>query len=285
MFPAEVPRRDLRRPPRLVEPDQKFGGDIVVVKLNKDGTVKSVEPFMTGFIQDNNYIGRPVDVQSMKDGSLLVSDDYNGAIYRVSYGNQPRPRGADATQRGRGRRGRPRSFFIASSNQRDDTHARHVSRAASSALSTAARAADARTSGCPLASPATARRASRRTPEVPSLGAPAGGLRADPALSCFARSCASRDHERDGQGHHRRRPARVRRGDSRSLPAPPPSPAPATGAHRRARAALIAQNHCNSCHTPNFAGQDQVPRHRRPARGLSVEGAARVQVGRPAAGL
>jgi len=65
---------------------QKQGGDVVVVKLNKDGTVKSVEPFLTGFLQDNKYVGRPVDVMLLKDGSLLVSDDWNGAIYRVSYG-------------------------------------------------------------------------------------------------------------------------------------------------------------------------------------------------------
>ena len=64
----------------------KIGGDLVVVYLNKDGTVKSWEPFMTGFLQNNNYIGRPVDVQPLKDGSLLVSDDYDGAIYRITYG-------------------------------------------------------------------------------------------------------------------------------------------------------------------------------------------------------
>ena len=65
---------------------EKLGGDIVVVKLNRDGSVKSVDPFITGFIVDNKYIGRPVDVQPMKDGSLLVSDDYAGAVYRVTYG-------------------------------------------------------------------------------------------------------------------------------------------------------------------------------------------------------
>jgi glucose/arabinose dehydrogenase len=48
--------------------------------------VKSVEPFLTGFLEDNKYVARPVDVQMMKDGSLLVSDDYNGAVYRVSHG-------------------------------------------------------------------------------------------------------------------------------------------------------------------------------------------------------
>ena len=66
----------------------KFGGDVVVAKLNPDGTVKSVEPFMTGFLQDNKYVARPVDVELMKDGSMLVSDDWNGAVYRVSYGQQ-----------------------------------------------------------------------------------------------------------------------------------------------------------------------------------------------------
>lgn len=67
---------------------KKLGGDVVAVKLNKDGTVKSMEPFLTGFLEDNKYIGRPVDVQQMKDGSLLVSDDWNGAVYRITYGKQ-----------------------------------------------------------------------------------------------------------------------------------------------------------------------------------------------------
>ncbi|HEY8337886.1 MAG TPA: PQQ-dependent sugar dehydrogenase [Tardiphaga sp.] len=65
---------------------QKLGGDVVVARLNKDGTVKSVEPFLTGFLDNNNYLGRPVDVLPLKDGSLLVSDDWNGAIYRITYG-------------------------------------------------------------------------------------------------------------------------------------------------------------------------------------------------------
>ncbi len=67
---------------------KKAGGDVSVVKLNKDGTVKSVEPFLTGFLEDNKYIGRPVDVLQLKDGSLLVSDDWNGAIYRITYGQK-----------------------------------------------------------------------------------------------------------------------------------------------------------------------------------------------------
>ncbi len=65
---------------------KKLGGDVIFVKLNPDGTVKSMEPFITGFLVDNNYLGRPVDVEQMKDGSLLVSDDWNGAVYRITYG-------------------------------------------------------------------------------------------------------------------------------------------------------------------------------------------------------
>ena len=65
---------------------KKFGGDVVVYFLNKDGTVKSSEVFLTGFLENNSYIGRPVDVEIMADGSMLLSDDWNGAIYRITYG-------------------------------------------------------------------------------------------------------------------------------------------------------------------------------------------------------
>jgi len=64
---------------------KKIGGDIVVVYLNPDGTFKSMEPFLTGFIQNNNYVGRPVDILFAKDGSMLVSDDYAAAVYRITY--------------------------------------------------------------------------------------------------------------------------------------------------------------------------------------------------------
>jgi len=63
----------------------KYAADIVAVHLNAKGGFKSMEPFFSGFVENNKYIGRPVDVTVMKDGSLLVSDDWNGAVYRVSY--------------------------------------------------------------------------------------------------------------------------------------------------------------------------------------------------------
>ena len=87
MFPAEYRGQILVARHGSWNRSVKFGGDIALVKLNKDGSVKSVEPFITGFLVDNKYIGRPVDVQPLKDGSLLISDDYDGAVYRVTYGN------------------------------------------------------------------------------------------------------------------------------------------------------------------------------------------------------
>ena len=87
MFPAEYREQIFVARHGSWNKTKKFGGDIALVKLNKDGSVKSVEPFIVGFLQpDNNYIGRPVDVMNMPDGSMLISDDWNGAVYRLSYG-------------------------------------------------------------------------------------------------------------------------------------------------------------------------------------------------------
>ncbi len=58
--------------------------DVMVAFKDGKGGVK-LEPFMTGFVENNTYLGRPVDFLVLKDGSLLVSDDHAGAIYRVTY--------------------------------------------------------------------------------------------------------------------------------------------------------------------------------------------------------
>lgn len=87
MFPAEYRNQIFVARRGSWNRTKKAGGDVVVVKLNADGTVKSITPFMTGFLQNNNYVARPVDVMLMQDGSMLVSDDFNGAIYRVSHGS------------------------------------------------------------------------------------------------------------------------------------------------------------------------------------------------------
>jgi glucose/arabinose dehydrogenase len=88
MFPAAYKNQIILARHGSWNRSKKVGGDVLLVKLNKEGTMKSTEPLITGFIEDNKYIGRPVDVLQMKDGSLLVSDDYNGAVYRVTYGKQ-----------------------------------------------------------------------------------------------------------------------------------------------------------------------------------------------------
>jgi glucose/arabinose dehydrogenase len=85
MFPAEFKNAIFVARHGSWNRSKKNGGDIVVVKLNADGTVKSVEPFITGFLQNNNYVARPADVMFLKDGSMLIADDFNGAVYRVSY--------------------------------------------------------------------------------------------------------------------------------------------------------------------------------------------------------
>lgn len=64
---------------------QKYAADVVAVFIDAKGNAK-MEPFLSGLVENNQYLGRPADVMVMKDGSLLVSDDHNGAIYRVSYG-------------------------------------------------------------------------------------------------------------------------------------------------------------------------------------------------------
>ena len=67
----------------------KQGFNVTRAVIGADGKVSKVEPFLTGFLQnekaDPPMWGRPVDVAGLPDGSLLVSDDYNGVIYRVSY--------------------------------------------------------------------------------------------------------------------------------------------------------------------------------------------------------
>lgn len=64
---------------------RKYGADIMVAWPDGKGGIARSEVFMSGLVENNEYLGRPVDVMVMKDGSLLVSDDHNGAIYRISY--------------------------------------------------------------------------------------------------------------------------------------------------------------------------------------------------------
>jgi glucose/arabinose dehydrogenase len=62
------------------------GARVLFTSLKADGTADKTEVFADGWLDDNGlYRGRPVDVAVMKDGSILISDDFAGAIYRVTY--------------------------------------------------------------------------------------------------------------------------------------------------------------------------------------------------------
>jgi glucose/arabinose dehydrogenase len=63
-----------------------IGARVMFTSLKEDGTADKTEVFADGWLTSNKeYLGRPVDVAVLPDGSLLVSDDYVGAIYRISY--------------------------------------------------------------------------------------------------------------------------------------------------------------------------------------------------------
>jgi glucose/arabinose dehydrogenase len=66
---------------------QPVGARVMFTPIGEDGKVGKTEPFAEGWLlQTGEYIGRPVDVAQLADGSLLVSDDLAGAVYRISYG-------------------------------------------------------------------------------------------------------------------------------------------------------------------------------------------------------
>jgi glucose/arabinose dehydrogenase len=62
------------------------GARLMVTYLKEDGHVTGKsEPFAEGWNENGYYLGRPVDVAQLADGSLLVSDDLVGALYRIWY--------------------------------------------------------------------------------------------------------------------------------------------------------------------------------------------------------
>ncbi len=61
------------------------GARVMVTTIDGDGKA-TAEPFAEGWIDENGeYLGRPVDIAQLRDGSILVSDDLAGAIYRIWY--------------------------------------------------------------------------------------------------------------------------------------------------------------------------------------------------------
>ena len=67
-----------------------IGARVMFTSLKPDGTAQATRVFAEGWLDDDTgtYRGRPVDVAVMKDGSLLISDDFAGALYRVTYAGE-----------------------------------------------------------------------------------------------------------------------------------------------------------------------------------------------------
>jgi glucose/arabinose dehydrogenase len=64
------------------------GARVMFTAVNEDGSAGATEVFAEGWLDENGeYLGRPVDIAQLRDGSILVSDDLAGAIYRISYGD------------------------------------------------------------------------------------------------------------------------------------------------------------------------------------------------------
>ncbi|WP_375596208.1 PQQ-dependent sugar dehydrogenase [Algihabitans albus] len=64
-----------------------IGARVMFTAVNDDGSVGETKVFADGWLDEETgeYLGRPVDVAQLQDGSILVSDDLVGAIYRISY--------------------------------------------------------------------------------------------------------------------------------------------------------------------------------------------------------
>src|SRR3954463_14909356 len=88
MFPAEYQNNIFIALRGSWNRTEKQGYNVMRVVVDESGKVTKYEPFLTGFLLDAKadppMWGRPNDVMVMKDGSMLVSDDQNGIIYRIS---------------------------------------------------------------------------------------------------------------------------------------------------------------------------------------------------------
>ncbi|WP_373019276.1 sorbosone dehydrogenase family protein [Muriicola sp.] len=87
MFPVDYNNMALIAEHGSWNRSKKSGYRITMVKLDENQQAVSYETFIDGWLDDatQEQFGRPVDLLFLKDGSLLISDDYGDAIYRVTY--------------------------------------------------------------------------------------------------------------------------------------------------------------------------------------------------------
>lgn len=68
----------------------RTGYKVIRVRMQNGQPTGEYDDFMTGFVLDNNSVwGRPAGVAVTRDGALLVSDDANGTIFRVTHEASP----------------------------------------------------------------------------------------------------------------------------------------------------------------------------------------------------
>lgn len=84
MFPAEYRNNIIVAEHGSWNRRNKSGYRLKRIQIKNSKVIKQ-EVFAEGWLENENAWGRPVDVLAMPDGALLVSDDYAGAIYRISY--------------------------------------------------------------------------------------------------------------------------------------------------------------------------------------------------------
>jgi glucose/arabinose dehydrogenase len=84
MFPSEYQNQIFIAEHGSWNRNQKIGYRISLVRLEGNNSV-SYETFADGWLNGDTVSGRPVDIELMPDGSMLVSDDYADCIYRITY--------------------------------------------------------------------------------------------------------------------------------------------------------------------------------------------------------
>jgi glucose/arabinose dehydrogenase len=84
MFPAEYQNQILIAEHGSWNSSTPVGYRITRVQLNESRAVR-YEVFARGWLGARGIVGRPVDLLELPDGSLLVSDDYKGVVYRITY--------------------------------------------------------------------------------------------------------------------------------------------------------------------------------------------------------
>lgn len=86
MFPADYQNQIFIAEHGSWASSSPVGYRLTLVRLDDEGNAVSYEPFADGWLTEGGTVlGRPVDMEQMPDGSLLVSDDAGGRIYRISY--------------------------------------------------------------------------------------------------------------------------------------------------------------------------------------------------------